>query len=264
MDAFLIHAGDDSVRRSGDQAAFMHLEHGGKQFLILPVLLGQGVGLGGKVRILQREDQPSRGHLLILPGLNRFYGAGVSGDPPGAVEIQRPGTQSLPLKGAYSDRLIRRVALILHSHHHNPLEVGLHLTGDLRAVLQGHGHVRSHCQIRLSLQRNRHQAVQVQQRQAALPEHHLLDAVPGLGIDLLHPASGFGGEGGIHRILGGAVNLLLQILHGLLHLGDGVQQSHLVHHCQGISFRYRLAVFHQEPFNLHPRGEFHFHRVPGP
>ena len=143
------------------------------------------------------------------------------------------------------------------------IKYNIHTAGNLRAVGKGHGNRIAGSQIGSDLQIHSHQAVHAQNCQGTMLQHHVLDAVTGLGIDCLHLAAGSGRDGGSRLVILCIDHFVLDVLQRFPDLDDGSHDADPVHFRHGIALGHGVAVLHQEFGDLHAGGQFHVHGVSG-
>ncbi len=160
------------------------------------------------------------------------------------MDAQLPSAQGGAVVVGDGDGVAVGGRVVVDGHGHQPIPDGGHPAVLLGAVGEGDGQAVAHAQIRLGLNLHLHQPVQGQEHQRAVFIDHIGDIIPRLGVNLLHPPGSGGGDGGAGAGLALGFQVVVQLVHHVLKLGDGSGHGGLIHRGQGVPGRNIVAVLH--------------------
>ena len=253
-----LHAGDQALAGGIDSGILIQPEQLLHQIFVLLTLCHQNLKFRSKTGIFQGKQHISGGNLRLFLHMDMGNGAGNTGHIPLAVNVQFSHAQFLVFRrnGNLCSGL---VALIFNGHHHSAIQTGLHIRIYLCTIFKSDSNPITGRNCRLGLDLHSHQAIQGNHRQGPMLQHHILNTVTSLAVNILHSAAGGSFNGVGNFCIPVLFNLLIQIIQRFLDLRDGAHHGYTVHFRHRIPFHDIIIVIHQEGFQLHTgrNGDLH-------
>ena len=252
--AFLIiDAVHTAIRLRKDCSVSLNGQQLQKDLLLLTAAAKQGVIVGAVCGILQRKELGCIGHLAVEADLHRVHGAGISGDPQGAVDIQGPGADLVTVRIQHSDGLFIFRTIVTDEHHCLTIDNGIYGTGDLVTVGKHHTDTVTGSEL-VSLDLHSHAAIQRQESQCTMVIHDIRHFLAGFCENRLHTTADAGINGFAGFIVLRIAELFIQRFDLRLKIRHGVDDGGHIHHRQNIALGDGVICADQHFRDLHTLG----------